>query len=311
MSALTALNQALQSVYEAGDTTYCRSSSRAFSSAGVAILGRIAARAGLPFNPECIPIHDLQAAGAHEAQRPTEAAMGKVVDLLPVDTALLSDEEFVLAELGRQGLLCGTEIQVDLPDVRHLPDWARGLPWERVTAASACSYPARPEPGVYTYETDEIAFRHLVSFGLGKPSTLVGHANRFAMRKLYHPHTGLTHKGQRWLDLTPAILRMVETSLAMEAIFDESVREDDERIAIERALACLGEESQRYITQRLEGQAVFSLLNGVPENSRQQQSPPAPENENKNSEGKTTKQQTDKARAVDADRTPDSMPMGM
>lgn len=308
MSTLTRLNQSLQSVYESGNSTYCRSVSCAFAPAAIPIFRRVAANAKLPFDPELIPIHELDADGAHEAQRPTEAAIDKVADLLPVDAALLSDEEFTLAELGRVGLLCGMERQVEIPDVRHLPDWAEGLPWEREAEVSVPGYCSEPEPDVYTYEADEIAFHHLVSFGLGKPSTLVSHAGRFADRKLYRPHTGLSDKGQRWLDLTPAILQAADTSLMMEAVFDESGEFENERVAIERALALLGEDERRYIDKRLRSEAVFSLLNGCHEDKKQRVAGVVG---TKPSTRLDKEKRTDPSREANTDKRSGSLSMGM
>jgi len=312
MSTLTTLSHALQSVYESGDTSYCRSSSQAFAPAAIPILNRIATMVGLPFNPELIPVHALDADGAHEAQRPTEAAVDKVVDLLPVDTALLSDEEFVLAEIGRVGLSCAAELQIEIPDVRHLPDWAHDLPWERaVSEPSKDRLHSEVEAGVYEYADDEIAFHHLVSFGLGRPSTLVGHAQRFAERKLYRPQTGVTGKGRRWLELTPPILQAADTSLMMEVVFDESGEFEDERMAIERALALLGEDERRYIDKRLKDQAVFSLLNGNIKGKKQGTAEAISTKSSPRAGEKNGERQADNTRAVDADKTRDSMSMGM
>ncbi len=246
----------------------------------------------------------MDADGAHEAQRPTEAAIDKVAALLAVDTALLSDEEFALAEIGRMALSTGAEFEVEQADVSHLPDWAKNLPWARPSAAAEPLYHHEPAAGVHAYDTDEIAFHHLVRCGLGKPSTLVGHARRFAARELYRPDTGLTEKGRRWLDASPTILQAADTSLMMEAVFDESDAFEDERTAIEYALAMLGEAEQRYIDKRLRGEAVLSLLNGDSGDKKPRTTGPAHPDE-------APAKRAEPPRQTDARKAPGRMQMGV
>ena len=237
--------KSLARLYLDGKTTYSRTSSSALSAEGVSVVTHAAEQCGVGaiFDPSRLPmVEDNEQ--AHEVQRPTMEGVHRAIEIMRVDPAILSEEDFCLAEITRQLIACGANVQVETPVLDDYPAWARALDWRRPADASAAFLLPRTDmqAGYYPYPVELIALDQMLKYGLGRPSTLIGHAEKFAGRNLYTPETGLGEKGIQWVGMTPDIFLWPETSVAIEAVLDQGADMISDRECIDRALELLREE---------------------------------------------------------------------
>lgn len=257
------VNKSLARLYLDGKTTYSRTSSSALSAEGVSIVAHAAEQCGVGaiFDPLRLPMVEEDNEQAHEVQRPTMEGVHRAMEIMRVDPAILSEEDFCLAEITRQLIACGANVQVETPALDDYPAWARELDWQRPTDASAAFLlrsGADMESGYYAYPVDLIALDQMLKYGLGRPSTLAGHAEKFAGRNLYQPETGLTEKGMQWVGMTPDIFLWPETSVAIEAVLDQAAVMSDQE-CIDRVLELLREE-QEAISKHLHFQSLAAAF---------------------------------------------------
>ena len=198
-------NKTLAGLYLDGKTTYSRTSNTALSAEGVSVIAHAAEQCGIGFDPSGLLMLDEQNEKAHEAQRPTMEGVNHALEIIHTDPAILSESDFCLAEITRQLIACGANVQIESPDIAGYPEWVRELDWQRPadkTAGFLLQSGLEIESGYYPYPVDLIALDQMLKYGLGRPSTLAGHAEKFAERDLYQPETGVQEKGVRWAGMT-------------------------------------------------------------------------------------------------------------
>ena len=194
------VSRAMQDLYERGQMTYPRSMAQAISVDAARRLDVIARMNGAAFDAErftAVRAHGLQVEHGHEAPNPAtfEVPLNRVAELLSLP-------EHVLVLVARNLVDCGVRCTLEQPalrDLQRLPDELAGLPWHRKTEAGLRLYPVVvPEAGFKPW-TQEQSLLHLMhKNGLGRPSTLVEHVNKFAARGLVTEDFELTAKGRDW-----------------------------------------------------------------------------------------------------------------
>lgn len=222
MSLLAAAAHMVQRLYERGLLSYPRSRSRASTDGTVDGVQALAARHGVVIDRAL-----ARGEGTPDAEHGHEAVSvrGRALSDINLDIAewVLSPEDAALQRIARHNVRCGLELPYEVPDVSDLPDWARDLQWSRLSPSVkpclATAEEARPVAGMTIYDPAEIALRGLLAAGLGRPSSVVAHARRFAERG-YVDQYGLTERAHELASevpaglLDPAFSRRVEQLLA-------------------------------------------------------------------------------------------------
>lgn len=200
---------AMQQLYEAGKMSYPRSSAHGLTQAGVAAIERIAGRNGIRFSGEDIP--RMTEKNAHESPRPLDTSIR-----LGLPLRMLCYPDAVLTIITRHLILCGKPRLVEKPNLSNIPDWARDLDWGRDVGGGRAWTERQVKPGMNMFTPEVAAMGVLVRHGLGRPSTQVSHAVKFASRGLVDPLFNLTEKGQQWHAATPEIFLNPMTSIEIE-----------------------------------------------------------------------------------------------
>ena len=192
--------KAMQTLYERGQMTYPRSSAQALSVDSARRLEVIAKMNGAAFDAErftAVRAMGLELEHGHEAPNPAAFDIP-----LNRDAALLSLPEQVMVHIARNLVDCGVRCTLEQPalgSLQKLPDGLAGLPWHRKTEMGVRLYPVVvPEAGFKPW-TQEQSLLHLMhKNGLGRPSTVVEHVNKFVARGLVDAEFELTAKGRDW-----------------------------------------------------------------------------------------------------------------
>ena len=192
--------KAMQTLYERGQMTYPRSPAQALSVDSARRLDVIAKMNGAAFDAErftAVRAMGFEVEHGHEAPNPAAFDIP-----LNREAALLSLPEQVLVHIARNLVDCGVRCALEQPSLsslQKLPDALAGLPWHRKTEAGLRLYPVVvPEAGFKPW-TQEQSLLHLMhKNGLGRPSTVVEHVNKFAARGLVDGDFELTAKGRDW-----------------------------------------------------------------------------------------------------------------
>lgn len=211
----------LQRLYEGGKMSYPRSSASAITDDALACLRRIADTHGVRFDTSRVSQFSQNARHAHESPRPVTDRVDICAPLL-----VLAPDDAALSLITRQLIACGQPHLMQAPDLSGLPEsmtWARELPWQRRVSQWLRPWPRRaPEAHVQRLSADAVLLRVLLNKRLGRPSTVVSHAIKFASRALVDEYFRLTERAQRWIDRTPEILLEADTSSLIESIIDTS-----------------------------------------------------------------------------------------
>lgn len=194
------VSRAMQDLYERGQMTYPRSTAQAISVDAARRLDVIARMNGAAFDADrftAIRTQGLQVEHGHEAPNPA------VIDIpLNRTDELLTLPEQVLVMVGRNLVDCGVRCMLEQPalrDLQRLPHELAGLPWHRKTEVGLRLYPVVVQEAGFKAWTQEQSLVHLMNKnGLGRPSTLVEHVNKFVARGLVDDDFELTAKGRDW-----------------------------------------------------------------------------------------------------------------
>ena len=228
--SLDSVSNSMQRLYESGRMSYPRSSARAVTGDGLAFVSKIADSHGVRFDGTRLPSYARRGRHAHESPRPLSGKVDISSALL-----LLSPDEAVLSLLARHLLACGQPHFLHRPDPSKLPDWARGLKLERKVSQWLTPWPRRPATcGVRDKPLEETALEILLQHGLGRASTVVQHAQKFASRGLLDERAQLSARGRVWMELTPAVLLDPGTSARIEQAIDAAAESLDADAAPER-----------------------------------------------------------------------------
>lgn len=194
------VSRAMQTLYERGQMTYPRSAAQALSVDSARRLDVIARMNGAAFDAErftAVRASGLEAEHGHEAPNPAafDIPLNRQAELLTLP-------EQVLVHVARHLVDCGVRCVVEQPalgELQKLPDELAGLPWHRKVDVGLRLYPVVvPEAGFKAW-TQEQSLLHLMNKnGLGRPSTVVEHVNKFLARELITSDFELTTKGKDW-----------------------------------------------------------------------------------------------------------------
>lgn len=193
-----AVSRAMQSLYERGSLTYPRSKDHAISPEAVRRLQVIARSSGAGF--EVNRFRAIRQAGgehSHEAPNPLvfDVPINRSFEILPV-------EEKVLVHITRNLLECGIPCHYQTPrlfDLSNLPKEVSSLRWHRVIPIGERLWSQEPASAGYQQWSREQSLLHFMSRNdLGRPSTIVGHVEKFLSRGLVGNDLELTKKGREW-----------------------------------------------------------------------------------------------------------------
>lgn len=209
----------LQRLYESGRMSYPRSTASAITGDALACLQNIAGDHGVKFDSRRVSQFARQSRHAHESPRP----LVRDIDICAPIMTLTPDDQ-ALSLITRHLIACGQPHVKDAPEVDKLPEWARKIPWSRKRSTCLRPWPRRQaESRIAVNDPEALLIRLMMENRLGRPSTLVNHAVKFASRGLVDDRLQLTEKGRRWLTVTPQILMDPSTSSLIERYIDESV----------------------------------------------------------------------------------------
>lgn len=209
------VSEIMQGLYESGKMTYPRSSARAIHESTISALERIAKDHRIKFDSSRVPTLYGNGADGVTVSHPSPAPLVGVDLTAPLRT--LSPEDRVLAVLTRNLLEAGISQTVEAPDLTGRPEWLsslsfsridRPLPWDRSVKAGMLRYDAQASVILLMQQT-----------GIGRPSTLVSHADKFVSRGLVDENMRLTGKGRQWLESLPTAFGKISPAL-LEFAFD-------------------------------------------------------------------------------------------
>lgn len=205
----------LQLAYEKGKVSYPRARKDGFTHEAGLACADLAKRNRASFDPTKLPKRrDDGESGAHECPRPLDASIVLGRSLAIMDTA-----DAVATLVARNTLECG---QVE--SVKRLKVAACGLELEfctPLTAPRRSWKPAEEPDGFSVYTPAQSLLIYMAGQGLGRPSTIVDHVDKFLKRGLVDPDRGFafTAKGERWLahvsghGFTSETSRLIEKTL--------------------------------------------------------------------------------------------------
>lgn len=221
--SISQASELLQELYEAGDISYPRTSSRAFSGATADVLEKLAKVRGIrAFRKAAVPV--IQSTGvAHEAIHVLNSELLKRLDLGRPPSLQGSLREAALAVIARQSLESGLVVSRERPNLDGLPDIVAGLDWYRDMRRPML--PWRPASSVAAkggaLGLDAALVQQMMKHGVGRPSTWPSHAARFADRGFVDEAYQLTAKGRKLLEAAPQGLRDVLCTARIEGLLQE------------------------------------------------------------------------------------------
>ncbi len=207
--------QVMQGLYERGRMSYPRSSAQAIHASTLSTLERIAKKHKIRFDTQSIPTIVGNGIDGVTVSHPSPAPLVDV-DVTAV-LRTMAAEERVLAVLTRGLIESGVPRPVERPDVASGPEWLQHLEFERVS--KPLPWEKLPAAGLKQLDQQAALVQFMVSAGIGRPSTLVSHAEKFASRGLVDAELGLTEKGREWLQKLPPTLLRVSPQM-LEQAFD-------------------------------------------------------------------------------------------
>lgn len=213
----------LQQMYEAGDISYPRTSSRGLTAAGIESAARIARAKGLiAFKRDLLP--HVADSSSHEAIRVLNEDRFRTLDIGKPLKLHDTDRDAALAFVARRTLEAGIPGQRDYPDLSQAPEWARQVEWARDTRRAILPWRYPDPPQAVSRNVKAALVETMMQAGIGRPSTYAQHAARFAERDLLDYKFDLTPKGRDWLEAAPTPLKHPDTSAQIEAVLEAEDR---------------------------------------------------------------------------------------
>lgn len=248
----------MQRLYERGLMSYSRSGAHAISMDALKCLEKIAGRNGIPdYDFSRVPIVTLD--DVHESPRPlTEIDITMPLKLMDPDLAILT-------LITRNLVTAGAKPKRSKPVTSALPDWAKTLPWQRITTVRLPWKSRKKETGLHVYPRETSILRIITSNEMGRPSSQVNHALKFISKELVHPNLKLNFKGRQWLAVTPSILQQADTSRFIEENISQKAPMPPE-MRVAWITEFLGEEIADRIQERIR---VLNKQNGKMTNNAQ------------------------------------------
>lgn len=209
----------LQRMYESGDISYPRTSSRGLTDAGIESAARIARAKGLiAFKKDLLP--QVDPSSPHEAIRVLNEDRLRAIDIGKPLKLYDTDRDAALSFVARRTLEAGVPVQRDYPDISHAPEWAREMEWKRDTRRAVLPWRYPDPPQIVSQDLKAALVETMMHNGIGRPSTYAQHAARFADRELLDYKFDLTPKGREWLEFAPVPLKCPATSTRIEALLE-------------------------------------------------------------------------------------------
>lgn len=225
----------LQQLYESGQITYPRTHAKAYTEYGRQVVANVATVRGiLAFRREHLPLID-GGQGAHEALRLADSDINLVRPLGLRSNAA----EAALALIGRRSVAAGVPVLREEGNRSGLPAWAQRGSLERTLTRLALPWaePRVVEPQVRVRSAEAALVAAMTSAGIGRPSTVAGHATRLVGRGLVDQDLNLTEKGASALGAAPQALRDPLAAAAFELAL---VQHSDVPGALQAAMAAVG-----------------------------------------------------------------------
>lgn len=214
--------RAMQSLYERGQMTYPRAKDCAITPDAFRRLEIIARMNGAGFDPgQFRAIRQPGGEHAHEAPNPMvlDVPVNRRFDLLPL-------EEQVLVHLTRNLIDCGIPCQFETPrlaDMATLPPEVAALRWHRIVPIGDRLWEAAPpEPGYREWTRAQSLLHFMNRNGLGRPSTVVTHVEKFLSRDLVDESFEFTKKGREWSAQIGELFRHQNISKMIEDYIDSN-----------------------------------------------------------------------------------------
>ncbi|ANN80860.1 toprim domain-containing protein [Bordetella flabilis] len=191
------VSSAMQDLYERGQMTYPRARDCAITPEAVRRITAIARASGAGFVPGLFTaVREPGGEYAHEAPNPMVIGLA-----LNRELSLLPFEERVLVHLTRRLIECGVPCELQMPNAAQtstLPSSAQGLAWHRRDAKGSILWNEPISPGFQAWTPAQSLLHFMSKNGLGRPSTMVDHVNKFLTRELVTQSFDLTKKGMEW-----------------------------------------------------------------------------------------------------------------
>jgi DNA topoisomerase-1 len=235
---------AMQSLYESGRMSYPRSSATAVHESTLSTLEKIAKHHKIKFDRRNIPTIHGNGVDGVSVSHPSAAPLGEVDVASALKT--LSPEERVLAVIGRNLVASGVQQVIQKPDLEGYPEWMKKLEFERVE--KALPWERNLKARMVDYDPEAAAMLAMMKTGVGRPSTLVSHAEKFMSRGLVDANFNLTEKGRDWVKALPPSIGKISPAL-LEYAFDLLPGSPEERV---RAIMAMIGEAGADIVKRFE-----------------------------------------------------------
>jgi DNA topoisomerase-1 len=202
---------AMQKSYESGMMSYPRAGSRGVSKVAAKRMRNVLIKAGYKFSEDAVAGKDGD--DVHDAPHP----IGGIN--VTLDPKKLGDIEGVRTLIARDLVKTGqrhtrenpitARLQAFLIQLGFPEDVARmvaGLDWHRDQGPRFPGQEAWGVSEVVRRPAEAVLLESVMAAGLGRPSTLANHVDKFLSRGLVDAQMNLTAKGRNWIEASPASL---------------------------------------------------------------------------------------------------------
>lgn len=208
----------LQKMYEDGEISYPRSTSRSFSAAAADRIARLASLRGIQaFRRSNLPIASSE--GRMQGHEPVHIVSEQLLRRLDLGKPLALHEDLQSAAaslIARRCIEAGVQVMEEHPSLEGLPAWARRVDWYRVKSKPPLPWASAAAP-IEVWSPQGALVRAMVGIGIGRPGTWAAHAERAVARRLVDQSTKLTPRGEALLAQAPPELRDVAEAAQLEA----------------------------------------------------------------------------------------------
>jgi len=217
-----------QQAYERGMVSYPRVRANGVTQEGLEVLRELARSSRSLFDQRLLPRRpDISGRMPHETPRPLDDQLN-----LGRSLALCDTPEAIAVLISRNLIECGQLVHVSRAKVRLNDGDEFVLEREGPRPRLGWDLPSC-KPGWHPYGPSQAILRYMARRELGRPSTVVGHVQRFLSRGLVDPDSmALTRKGERWRAHMSACGIEANTSRWIESELDREIK-DPFRVARE------------------------------------------------------------------------------
>lgn len=226
-ASIGAVSKAMQGLYERGRLSYPRAKDCAISAESLKRLGMMARANGAVFRADLfVGVRQANGEHAHEAPNPLvlDVPVNRSFDLLPL-------EEQVLVTISQNLIDAGLESRVERPVASAIPPELQGLNWVRQVAVGTRLWDAAPvEAGFKGWSREQSLLHLMMKNGLGRPSTIVHHVEKFLTRDLVTQAFDLSRKGQVWAANVATVLGYRNVSNLIETYIENNRKPSSEMV---------------------------------------------------------------------------------